>query len=292
MGDRIKPARLAARDAIGAFGVGHVEIGEKLGHRGADLVGQGRLPNFKRLMSEGAFGPLRSQEPMLSPLLWTTIATGKWPTEHGVLDFMIADPDDPKKRVTVEGRNRQVEAIWDVVGRYGSKVGVVGWLATHPAEKVNGFAVSDRTEPLAYLLKQKPIASDEGKTWPAGLLQERVHVHPVRPVRRHPSRRGVGMEEIPLLFQVAHRVANGGRRDPQVEAPHHRATPRGLSGVHVGADHRLEDELLALRERVSDHASGQVWMSSEIWTDAVGPSIGSSASDRAPGLPIDQPTPS
>ena len=137
-----------------------------------DLVRQGRLPNFKRLMAEGAFGPLRSQEPMLSPLLWTTIATGKWPTEHGVLDFMIADPDDPKKRVTVEGRNRQVEAIWDVVGRYGSKVGVIGWLATHPAEKVNGFAVSDRAEPLAYLLKQKPDPTDEGKTWPAGLLAE------------------------------------------------------------------------------------------------------------------------
>ena len=137
-----------------------------------DLVRQGRLPNFKRLMAEGAFGPLRSQEPMLSPLLWTTIATGKWPTEHGVLDFMIADPEDPKKRVTVEGRNRQVEAIWDVVGRYGSKVGVVGWLASHPAEKVNGFAVSERTEPLAYLLKHKPDPSDEGKTWPPGLLAE------------------------------------------------------------------------------------------------------------------------
>ncbi|HEU4395029.1 MAG TPA: alkaline phosphatase family protein, partial [Planctomycetota bacterium] len=137
-----------------------------------DLVRQGRLPNFKRLKEEGAFGPLRSQEPMLSPLLWTTIATGKWPTEHGVLDFMIADPDDPKNRVTVEGRNRQVEAMWDIVGRYGSKVGVVGWLATHPAEKVNGFAISDRAEPLAYLLRQKPDPSIEGVTWPTGLHAE------------------------------------------------------------------------------------------------------------------------
>ena len=146
-----------------------------------DLVEKGGLPNFRRLMDEGAFGPLRSQQPMLSPLLWTTVATGKWPTEHGVLDFMVRSRSDPKQRETVTSRHRQVESIWDIAGRHGKSVGVVGWLASHPAERVNGVAVSERTELLAYLFHQQVEPSDEGKTWPPGLLAE------VAPLRRRPA---------------------------------------------------------------------------------------------------------
>ncbi len=165
-----------------------------LGLDGADpdlvkeLVAAGRLPHFRRLMEEGAFGPLYSQLPMLSPLLWTTIATGKWPTEHGVLDFLVRDESDPKKRTTVQSRNRQVEALWDIAGRYGRKVALVGWLASHPAERVNGWAVSERTELLAYLFGEKALASDEGKTWPPELIDE------LRPLRRSPSE--VAREEL------------------------------------------------------------------------------------------------
>jgi tetratricopeptide (TPR) repeat protein len=145
------------------------------------LADAGKLPNFKRLMEEGAFGPLHSQQPMLSPLLWTTIATGKWPTEHGVLDFMVRSRTDPAAREAVTSRNRQVESIWDIAGRYGRNVGVVGWLASHPAEEVNGFAVSERTELLAYLFNEGIAPSDEGKTWPPGLLAE------IAPLRRRPA---------------------------------------------------------------------------------------------------------
>ncbi len=146
-----------------------------------DLAAAGRLPNFSRLMKEGAFGPLRSQLPMLSPLLWTTVATGKYPTEHGVLDFMVRSRADPGAQEAVTSRHRRTESIWDVVGRHGRTVGVVGWLASHPAERVNGFAVSERTEHLAYLYNEGIAASDEGKTFPPGLLAE------IAPLRRAPS---------------------------------------------------------------------------------------------------------
>ena len=36
------------------------------------LIGEGRLPSFARLKAAGASGPLRSREPLLSPILWTT----------------------------------------------------------------------------------------------------------------------------------------------------------------------------------------------------------------------------
>src|SRR2546426_11300947 len=40
------------------------------------LIDAGRLPNLARLRREGAWGDLRSSQPMLSPLLWSSIATG------------------------------------------------------------------------------------------------------------------------------------------------------------------------------------------------------------------------
>ena len=47
------------------------------------LVAEGRMPNFARLKSEGAHGVLQSDLPMLSPILWTTMATGRSPDRHG-----------------------------------------------------------------------------------------------------------------------------------------------------------------------------------------------------------------
>ena len=55
-----------------------------IGIDGADLqvidrlIAEGKLPTFQRLEREGAFGPLRSQEPLLSPIVWTTIVCVSW----------------------------------------------------------------------------------------------------------------------------------------------------------------------------------------------------------------------
>src|SRR5256886_16331247 len=54
------------------------------------LMAEGKMPNFARLRQEGAYGRLLSSEPMLSPILWTTIATGKPPQEHGIGPFVAA----------------------------------------------------------------------------------------------------------------------------------------------------------------------------------------------------------
>ena len=41
-------------------------------------------------------------------------------------------------------------AVWNLASGAGRKVGVVGWWATHPAEEVNGFFVSDHASPILY----------------------------------------------------------------------------------------------------------------------------------------------
>ena len=113
------------------------------------MIDEGLLPNFERFVREGATGPLRSMEPMLSPLLWTTMATGKLPEEHGILNFTVVDPETGTK-IPITRMYRKVDAFWNMMSDYGRTVDIIGWLATYPAERINGVMASDRTGYLAY----------------------------------------------------------------------------------------------------------------------------------------------
>ncbi|HVQ54025.1 MAG TPA: alkaline phosphatase family protein, partial [Thermoanaerobaculia bacterium] len=127
------------------------------------LAAAGVMPNWKRLASEGYTAKLASQLPLLSPILWTTQATGVTPDVHRVLDFQEVDPASGRK-VPISGNSRSVPAVWNLASAAGRKVGVVGWWASHPAEEVNGFFVSDHASPI--LFDALPL---EGATYPAAL---------------------------------------------------------------------------------------------------------------------------
>ena len=130
------------------------------------LVAAGRLPTFARLQREGAYGALRSREPLLSPLVWTTIATGRKPQDHGVLDFVEIDRDG--KTVPVTRFRRRVPALWDLAAARGLASGFVGWYASFPASEVAGFQVSDR---LGFH-QVKSAQATEGSTFPPGLADD------------------------------------------------------------------------------------------------------------------------
>ncbi len=105
------------------------------------LVSEGQLPNLAKLRTGGAYGRLRSSRPILSPIIWTTIATGKSPTEHGIGHFVASSSSG--ERLPVTSQMRKVEAIWNIASRADKQVGVVGWWASWPAERVNGTLISD-----------------------------------------------------------------------------------------------------------------------------------------------------
>jgi predicted AlkP superfamily phosphohydrolase/phosphomutase len=106
------------------------------------LIEQGRLPNLERLISEGAWGELVSLDILESPVIWTSIATGKLPEKHGITGFAKRAPGGAEP-VPMTSNVRRVEAVWDILGATGRSVGIVGWLATWPAEPVNGYLVTD-----------------------------------------------------------------------------------------------------------------------------------------------------
>ncbi len=107
----------------------------------------GKLPNFARLRREGTHGVLGSLEPVLSPVVWTTVSTGMAPERHGILDFVT---QTPRGVVPVSSRLRQADTMWELMGSAGENVGVVAWLVSWPADPVNGYLVSDREGLLAF----------------------------------------------------------------------------------------------------------------------------------------------
>ena len=102
----------------------------------------GRLPNLARLATSGARGELVALEPLLSPLLWSSLATGQPPERHGVLDFFEKDARGALRAIS--SRARRSPAVWDVLSSLGEPVALSGWWATHPAPPLHGVVVSDR----------------------------------------------------------------------------------------------------------------------------------------------------
>jgi len=86
--------------------------------------------------------------PWLSPLLWTTVATGKPPEQHGIIDFLVRDTKTDKV-VPVSSRSRKVKALWNIFTDAGRSSAFIAWWATWPSEQVKGYMVSDR---VAYSL--------------------------------------------------------------------------------------------------------------------------------------------
>ncbi|MEO1172702.1 MAG: alkaline phosphatase family protein, partial [Myxococcota bacterium] len=142
------------------------------------LIAAGRMPNLARLMAAGSYGELETIEPILSPIIWTTIATGRKPHEHGVTWFMERSADGTSKPVT--SRRRRAPALWTIASEAGRRVGVIGWWATWPAESVNGYVISDHVAAHGFGLSASSVETDLGKTFPASLAKtvERYRVRP------------------------------------------------------------------------------------------------------------------
>ena len=108
------------------------------------LMADGRMPNFARLVAQGARADLETLQPTVSPAIWTTIATGVLPKRHGILGFEGV----PGKTMTTlpNARMRRVKAFWDILTGFGHTVGILGWWATWPADELGSgsWLVSDR----------------------------------------------------------------------------------------------------------------------------------------------------
>ena len=95
-----------------------------LGWDGADwkiiqpLLESGQMPHLERLINEGVMGNLATLKPILSPMLWTSVATGKRADKHGIHGFIEPRPDGSGVR-PVASTSLRAEPLWNILGRAG-----------------------------------------------------------------------------------------------------------------------------------------------------------------------------
>ena len=89
------------------------------------------MPALEGMVRDGQRGTLLAAEPLFSPLLWTTIATGQPPHVHGI------------QGLKVRADQAQYARFWDVARYHGLSVGLYKWLVTWPPpeDDVSGFTV-------------------------------------------------------------------------------------------------------------------------------------------------------
>lgn len=107
------------------------------------LMEQGKMPNLLRLVERGVMGNLATLQPVLSPMLWTTIATGKRPFKHGIMGFTEPTPDGGGVQ-PVSQLSRTTKAIWNILNQSGYRSTVVGWWPSHPVEPIDGVMISNQ----------------------------------------------------------------------------------------------------------------------------------------------------
>lgn len=107
------------------------------------LIRQGKMPALKKLIEGGVYGNMSTMSPPYSPMLWTSVATGKTPDKHGILGFIEVTPDAKTVR-PVTTTSRKSRALWNIFHNQGLTSNLVGWWPSFPVEPINGTIISDR----------------------------------------------------------------------------------------------------------------------------------------------------
>jgi hypothetical protein len=134
------------------------------------MMAEGKLPNLARLREQGSYRRLRTTFPALSPVAWSTFATGVNPAKHNIFDFLRRDLRNyalelssakvrpagrflrigkwrfPLSRATVEMR-RKSEPFWKTLGRHQVKSTILRVPLTFPPEAFHGLQLSAMCTP-------------------------------------------------------------------------------------------------------------------------------------------------
>jgi predicted AlkP superfamily phosphohydrolase/phosphomutase len=94
------------------------------------LAERGELPNLSALRARGVEADFAVVEPVSSPAVWTSLATGRDPDAHGVTHFYVTR------------RDVRVPAMWDRLAAAELRVGLYDWLVSWPPREFpGGFAI-------------------------------------------------------------------------------------------------------------------------------------------------------
>lgn len=104
------------------------------------LLAAGELPTLEGWVRNGRAGLLETLSPTQSPVIWTTVATGKGWQKHGIRGFVVRDEEGRNRLLT--NRDRRAAALWNMASHEGLRTAVVGWWMTNPVEPIDGVMVA------------------------------------------------------------------------------------------------------------------------------------------------------
>jgi hypothetical protein len=126
---------------------------------------EGRLPNFGKILDNGAAMHLATIRPTQPDPVWTTVATGKLPNRTGVRSaarYQVPASSDPLELLPTNcfahglvhfgiitavphtAMSVLARPLWSILGSAGLTSGVVNWPLTYPASPIRGYLVSDQ----------------------------------------------------------------------------------------------------------------------------------------------------
>jgi predicted AlkP superfamily phosphohydrolase/phosphomutase len=129
------------------------------------FLAEGKLPNFARLAAAGTYSRLATTFPSVSPVAWSSFATGTHPAKHNIFDFLSRDPRTylpvlssteirsdaralslgrfrlPLRRPSVR-LLRKSRAFWSILGEHGIWSTVLRVPITFPPERFRGALLS------------------------------------------------------------------------------------------------------------------------------------------------------
>jgi len=134
------------------------------------LMAEGKLPNLTRLKEQGSYRRLRTTFPALSPVAWSTFATGVSPARHNIFDFLDRDlrtylprlsssaVRGPRKfwrlgklRIPLERGSaellRKSRPFWTILGEHQVNCTILRIPVTFPPEKFRGRILSAMCTP-------------------------------------------------------------------------------------------------------------------------------------------------
>ncbi len=135
-----------------------------------ELMDRGQLPNLKRLAEQGSFKPLKTTTPAISPVAWSTFATGVDPSRHGIFDFLTRDRKlyvarlssaetlPPRRILKLGALNipiskprinalQRSQPFWQVLGRFGISSSVLRVPISYPPRAFKGTMLSAMCTP-------------------------------------------------------------------------------------------------------------------------------------------------
>jgi predicted AlkP superfamily phosphohydrolase/phosphomutase len=134
------------------------------------FMAEGKLPNLARLKEQGSYSRLRTTFPALSPVAWSTFATGVNPAKHNIFDFLNRNMKSyvpelaaakvqnntrvlklgrlriPLSRPRVELR-RKSQPFWKLLGQQQIGSTIIRVPITFPPDKFNGRLLSAMSTP-------------------------------------------------------------------------------------------------------------------------------------------------